>query len=261
MKFRSKILFQPSFHESLELVLTNETISLEIIPRKIATDFLESKAKLSVQEYKQLKEYKLLNEQSEKRRWKESSSIDSKELTSIKSILMELVNQQEQDDRMILDGIIVNCEVETSANTSFFSFHSPDESMKSYKLSEKLFELCFKKIKSEKAIEALEKVEGYFGFYPSWKITNTNPFTCRIHGSLSIHDQKQLEHFFESFGTKREILMDFRNFEGMGTILYDSFRKLNSQVLNLTWMIKKENDWVKKQLIEIGISENDIIEK
>lgn len=261
MKFSSKILFQPSFHESLELVLTNNVVSLEILPRKIATDYLESKAKLSVQEYKQLKEYKFLNQQSEKRRWKESSAIDLEEITSIKTILLELQLQQEPDDRIILDGIIVDCEVETDTNISSFSFHSPDESMKSYKLSEKLIELCFKKFKSEKAIEAIEKVEGYFGFYPSWKITNTDPFTCRIYGMLGIHAQKQLEHFFDSLGSKQEILMDFLNFEGMGTILYDNFRKLNSQVPKLTWMIKKENDWVKKQLIEIGISENDIIEK
>ena len=69
MKFSSTILFQPSFHENLEVTLTNDTISLELIPNLLPISHLESKEKLTVQEYKQLKDYRIKNEKSEKRRW------------------------------------------------------------------------------------------------------------------------------------------------------------------------------------------------
>lgn len=261
MNFRSKILFQPSFHDNLEVVLTGKSISLELIPRQISITHLESKEKLSVQEYKQLKEYRNQNTKSEKRRWKEIHDLNSKETNNILPLIKDLALNKEVDDRIILDGIRVDCEFNNELISKNFNFHSPDSSIKSYELANQIIDLCFQKFKSSRAIKKIELVESYFGFYTPWKIVNTNPFTCKIHGRLSIHDQEALNQFIESILNQDKILMDLTNFEGMGSILYDSFRKLNTNIPSIKWLIREENNSLIKQLLEIGINQDEIIKK
>ena len=261
MNFRSKILFQPSFHDNLEVVLTAEHISLELIPQLISVVHLESKEKLSVQEFKKLKEYRNQNIRSEKRRWKETHDLTSKESNIIFTLIKDLVINKEVDDRIILDGIRVDCEFNNDLISEDFNFHSPDSSMRSYELANQIIDLCFQKFESSKALEAIELVERYFEFHSPWKIVSTDPFTCRFYGRLSIHDQEELNQFIESIENQDRILIDLSNFEGMGTILYDSFRKLNSNIPNINWLVQEENDWVIQQLLEIGIDQNEIIKK
>lgn len=261
MNFISKIIFQPSFHENLEVVLTERSISLEFVPSLVSIEHLESKEKLTVQEYKQLKEYRIQNKQSEEKRWKEVFDMDFEESSDILSLLKDLANNREVDDRMILDGIIVDCSFSNESFSNEFRFHSPESSMRSYDLANQVVDLCFEKFQSEKAIRAIERVERYFGFHPPWKITSESPLTYRIYGRLSAYDQEAIDTFFESLPKGQKVFMDFRNFEGMGTILYDSFRKLNSSVAEIEWLVEKENDWVIKQLLEIGIEEHAITKK
>ena len=261
MNFHSKILFQPSFDENLEVVLTGEYITLELIPQLISVVHLESKEKLSAQEFKELKEYRNQNIRSEKRRWKETHDLTSKESNIILPLIKDLVINKEVDDRIILDGIRVDCEFNNDLISEDFNFHSPDSSMRSYEFANQIIDLCFQKFESSKALEAIELVERYFGFHFPWKIVNTDPFTCRFYGRLSIHDQEELNQFIESIANQDRILIDLSNFEGMGTILYDSFRKLNSNIPNINWLVQEENDWVIQQLLEIGIDQNEIIKK
>ena len=259
MNFNSKIVFQPSFHENLEVTLTNDSISLELIPRLLPISHLESKEKLNVQEYKQLKEYRIKNEEFEKRRWKVNTSVTLEELKSIFSLLVDIANNKEVDNRAVLDGIIVNCQLVTESISTNFRFHSPERSMRSYELAKQIIELCFSKFGSQKVIDAVEQIESYFGFQSPWKITNTSPFTCRIYGRLSVYEKEGIETFFETIPMNQKLFIDLLNFEGMGTILYDCFRKLDSNYTDIDWLVKKENEWVINQLLEIGIDENRII--
>jgi len=259
MNFRSKILFQPSFHENLEVILTNDTISLELIPSLLPISHLESMEKLTVQAYKQLKEYRIKNEESEKRRWKETSNLTLEEVNSIFSLIEDIAYNKEIDDRIIVDGIIVDCQLETELMSTSFRFHSPEKSMRSYELTKQIIELCFAKFDAQRVIDAVEQIESYFGFHLPWKITNASPFTCRIYGSLSVYEKEAIEVFFKTIPTNEKLLIDLLNFEGMGTILYDCFRKLKSNSADIDWLVKKENNWVIRQLLEIGIDENKII--
>lgn len=227
MNFHSRMLFQPSFHNDLEVTLTNQTISIECIP--------------------------------EKSKWKESSYLKTEELNEIQSLLLDLATNKEVDNRLILDGIMVECEVDFGSGLKRFRFHSPEQSMRSHQLAEQLIRLCFEKFQSTKAIEILEQIEGYFSFSEHWKIIQSDPFTCKIHGSLCVYDQEGIAQFFESIKPQHNILVDLTNFEGMGTVLYDTFKQFNSEV-SAKWMVKQDNERVINQLTEIGILKDQIIE-
>lgn len=261
MEFYSKIIFQPSFDDNLEVVLTNHSITLVNQPHLISTEDLESKEKLSVIEYKHLKEYRSLNEKSALNQWNISCDLASEDYKDILILLIDLAKNSEIDNRFTLDGIIVECEINTESIARKFRFHSPESSMRSYKLANSIIDLCFKKYKSEKVTRSIENVEKYFGFNLPWKITNTLPLTLRIYGSLSSDYMDLLESFFMSVSHSDKLIVDLVNFQGMGTILYDTFRKLNSNIDDIQWVVKEDNVRVMGHLNDLGINKQNIVKE
>lgn len=259
MKFYSKIIFQPSFDDNLEVVLTNHSITLVNQPHLISIEDLEAKEKLSVIEYKRLKEYRSLNEKSALNQWSESCDLVTEDYIDILNLLIDLAKNSEIDNCFTLDGIIVECEINTESIARKFRFHSPESSMRSYKLANSIIDLCFKKFKFEKAIRSIENIDKYFGFNLPWKITNTLPLTLRIYGSLSSDYLDLLESFFRSISHSDKLIVDLLNFQGMGTILYDAFRKLISNIDVIQWVVKEDNVRVIGHLNDLGINKQDIV--
>lgn len=254
-----KILFQPSFHNEVEVVIKSETISVEVFPRLLSTEELENKLTRSVQDYLKLKEYKKLNKEAEKKRGYALCKIESKDFKKLWDVFYDLALNKEKPEYFVLDGVIGKGEVMMDDKVHSFEFHSPTPQMRSYQAIHHLMILCFNCFKDSKVIEALELVEVYFGFFPNWKIVEDIPLTCRIYGSLSSDASEELDHFFNGLPRVDYMVFDITNFEGMGTFLHDVFKRCISKQNKVEWKVNTNNKRVLTHLHEMGVLEENIL--
>lgn len=249
--------FYPSFHNSSTIKLNDDEISIEIHPDFQSYQGLDKKEKLKVAEYKRLKELKLYNENAQNQYWLEKVSIDLKvksALDDISDLAQDLLENPELDERILLDGINVKCTLKNGN----FSYRSPQNQSRTFELTNKSLSLLYRVLKSEQSINYLEKIEGYFDISLPWKISSKNPFIFRIYGSLSINEKEALEKEFKSFPNEA-LVLDFRNFESMGTALYQSFKFIKSK--NIIWLADINNGWTMKHLNGIGVERKNITDK
>lgn len=254
-----KILFQPSFHNEVEVVIKSETISVEVFPRLISTEELENKRTRSVQDYLKLKEYKKLNKEAEKKRGQAVCKIETKDFKELWDAFYDLAYNKEKPEYFVLDGVIGKGEVIMDADVKPFEFHSPNPQMRSYQAIYHLMILCFKCFKDSEVMEALELVETYFGFFPNWKIVEENPLTCRIYGSLSSDVSEELNQFLNGLPRVDYMVFNLTNFDGMGTFLYDTFKGFISRQNKVEWKVNTNNKRVLNHLKEMGVLEENML--
>jgi hypothetical protein len=260
------IHFQPSFHKESLVTFNNDQVSYEILPRLHDVSELESKEKLKVAEYLKLKEFRALNLEAEKERFKEKKQLQNDQLSAkreLEKLLLESIEKPEVDDRMILDGIIVKCALQKpNSEIQEIEFICPETGTKAFKIMEKVFSILNVNFQEGPILNMVESTQSYFGIGEQWKITNENPLTIRIVGRLSVYEEKPLHDFFESLLPNQIVVLDIRNLDGMGAILFECFQQLIQNMKAVFWWIHDpENAYLQQHFDKMGIPKTRIFKE
>jgi len=263
MKEKSEIVFEvcPSFHNYATIRITQRTVSIELLPRFKSLEGLDMKENLQVADFKKLKELISDNVQIKRNQHHtEEAQIELNKVIELKKAIHKILAVPEDDDRLLLDGIQVNCTYKNGKDFySGFKFSSPNHESRYYHLTKKLFDTLLESLKSVRSLDYVELIgSSYFGFYAPWKLVNADPPRVRILGSLSIHEKEHVESFFENLPANEHIVFDFTNFSSMGTRLFESFRKLEKRGFFIHWLLDEENEWVLNLIKEMNLDNNRV---
>ena len=157
---------------------------------------------------------------------------------------------------VMLDGISVKGVLVDSVGDRVFDFSSPRKGTINHNLMVVLYNLMYKAFTKPETINYLEQMEGYFSLGLGLKKLNESPLTYKIYGSISSNEEKELLVFFRSLPADKEIYFDMSNFDGMGTMFYESFKTLCERNREIYWINCSVS--AKKQLTDAGILSTSI---
>lgn len=155
-----------------------------------------------------------------------------------------------------LDGISVKGVLVDNIGEKVFDFYSPEKGTINLKFMSVLFKLMYSTFTKPETIYYLEQLEDYFAFGLLLRKLNESPLTYKIYGSISSDDEKKLSDFFRGLPTDKEIYFDMSNFNGMGSMFYESFKTLCQINRNIFWI--NCSDATKEQLTNAGIMPTSI---
>lgn len=150
-----------------------------------------------------------------------------------------------------LDGIGVEGVLVDNYNERSFNFRTPHRGSNDQKLISTLFKLMYKTFIKPETINYLEQLESYFPFGLGLKKLNESPLTYKIYGSITSNEADELSDFFRKLPIGKEIYFDMSNFNGMGSMYYESFKALYQRNRNIYWI--NCSDAAKKHLTKAGI--------
>ncbi len=184
----------------------------------------------------------------------DSAHLSSADLTLFFSKLdsIPVLKMRTKEQQLGTDGITVYNAISRDSVQNKFRFWSPRKhsSPQEHKLVEAVLGLARRKFTTQQEQEYFESLEQYFDFGLPCKIVSTNPFEVRMYGSLSSDEEKDLTHFVQQLPSNQPILIDMRNFEGMGTMFYPLFRRLLARNPRIVWVASKQS---LAQLQELGV--------
>ncbi|WP_299611361.1 hypothetical protein [uncultured Aquimarina sp.] len=268
-----KIKLKPSFHKFSSIILDENDIEYEIHPRLKDLNGLDKKDKLTTAEYLELKKLKSFNEEAEKERYSEKNNILDENISKklqIEELIIQIFEKPQIDKRAILDGIGIECSLSQSDSKSrIIEFRSPDIETREFEIIKNLFSILNDCFTSGPILNHLELIQGYFGIGKQWKITNENPLTIRLFGSLSIYEKDQLTEFFKTLKSNDLLILDLRNLDGMGSTFHECFKKLIDRMKVVYWLVEdRENELLNRHFDEMEIpsayiltNKEEIIEK
>ncbi|HAH22868.1 MAG TPA: hypothetical protein DCL77_03760 [Prolixibacteraceae bacterium] len=154
------------------------------------------------------------------------------------------------------DGIGVNGKLIRDNLTKKFKFWSPNKGTANDSLIVLLFKLMNRNLKEAKTVNYLEQLKQYFRFELGLKKLSDSPLTYKLYGSITAHEEDELNTFFKSLPLDSVLYFDMSNFDSMGTMFYPTFRALCERNKNIYWLNCSAG--ALKQLNEIGISPSRI---
>lgn len=160
-----------------------------------------------------------------------------------------------------LDGMEFRAEYSNAlGQPNFFSAdYFPIES-KQFKFAHEIFTLATEILEEPASIRVLEYIYCYLNLGLPIKYLGGNPYCVRFFGSMSSTVQESLKKMLDSLPDSVPLLMDMSNFDRMGTVLYPLFQSLleRRQLSKTAWWAS--SIYVKRQLLEIGISASQIFD-
>jgi hypothetical protein len=164
------------------------------------------------------------------------------------------VTTAREDKRLILDGVSLRCTVSENGTTAFHEFRCPENDTFELRLVTFLFEIAEQWTDDQLIVEYLELIEGYFFSKLPVKTFDENPYRIRIYGGWSIHEFDGLKQVLLEAATHDPVVIDMRNFDGIGTALYPCFDPLLT-AKNVSFLA---NDAALQCLIDVGIDDSTI---
>jgi len=130
------------------------------------------------------------------------------------------------------------------------SIHVPfrDKNPNHYICLDRLFEILEQSDSYEDQVY-FEKIKSYFDYGLPIKQINNDPKTFRVWGALTTNEEDELKKLTESINEDEFVIFDFRNYQGMGSLLYHYFIELNKRNENVYYVYDKE---IKEDLKYIG---------
>lgn len=155
-----------------------------------------------------------------------------------------------------LDGITIDFKYIEENKSNEFSFECPRKwNIQEHIVIRAIFDLINMSIKQTETINYIELLEGYFDFGLLLKHISDSPLEYRMYSHLSRNEATELRQFLSRLPNDKPIILDFRNFDRMGTMFYPDFKELIMRNSNIYWLA---NEYSIKQLREIGVSESRI---
>jgi len=198
-----KLEIHPSFLNSCYLEIHEQTLSIDIHPIR----------------------FMVVNE-TESKSWK--FPIEETYVKSLTILTQKIIEESKLDERLILDGVSLKCGVYTETSEVEYKFRCPEFNTKELELVLKYFDLISNLKIDTDLINYFELLEGYFGNKLPVKEFDEQPYRLRIYGSLSIYEMEGLKEVINRVCQNENInlVIDMRNFQGMGTALYECFEPL-----------------------------------
>ncbi len=149
-------------------------------------------------------------------------------VADIKRLAERIVSIGLVDTRWILDGVELTCSVENSGQLRTHKFRCPKPKTDELDLVINFVNLAQRLDHNERFINYIELIEGYFLIKRVFKVTEGDAYVIRLHGSLTSDDKSEVSRLFQEAISKENVCIDMTNFEGMGTIVFDCFKVLES---------------------------------
>ncbi|MCY1071811.1 hypothetical protein OV090_44110 [Nannocystis sp. RBIL2] len=249
---RHQVLFQPSFHsESLltvELLPDATTVHLRVFTDSLwgalagNADLRDARSPAELAELVAL----VLPPHSD-----HSAVLGSESVAQLRhDLARDLPGLSVPDDRRGCDGIGLRVAVTTAdAPPARFEAWSPDAGLPAHAYFATLHRLATE-VLDDPARTALEQLHGYLDLGPPLRDRGGSPRRLQIFSRLSSSEERVLGDFFFSAGDDEPVVVDMRNFEGMGTMLYPLFRWFSERPGPTLWVASK---FARRQLREAGI--------
>ena len=177
---------------------------------------------------------------------------NSEEINVIENLTKKVIDGATVDNRIILDGVGLKCTIVENGITKQHEFRCPEYGSTELKLVNYFFDLVQKSIREQSFTNYIELLEGYFSNNLPVKIFEEEPLRFRIYGTLSIYEKEGLTKAINEILGKDEITIDMTNFVGMGTILYECFKPLNS----INKLIFLANESALRHIEAMGFNRN-----
>lgn len=239
----TKLDIFPSFEDAcvFQLIQTPKSNSLHFTIKKKFNEFLFLAGKQD------------LSELSNPKTWKVEVNAEAAE----KIILLteEIIQNPHNDNRLILDGVMLTCAIAESDNSEIkkeHTFKCPEDNTNELKLVWFYFELANELIKDAHFTNYFELIEGYFYSKLHCKEFEGQPYRFRMYGGWTISEKEALTEILLRLSQKPELLIDMTNFRGMGTALYACFQPLFC-MKNVRFVV---NEGAYKQVKEMGFKGN-----
>lgn len=158
----------------------------------------------------------------------------------------------EPDPRRGLDGVSLVIEITVAGGpTRTIGAWSPESGEARHTYVTALYGLAVAALADELAQATLERLHGYLDLGLPLREDPGPPRRVRIFGRLSSSHEKALAQRFDAIAADVPLLVDMRNFEGMGTLLYPLFRRVDRRE-RIAWLCSRA---AERQLAEAGIAE------
>ena len=174
-------------------------------------------------------------------------------------LLGALAIKQDGPPSIGLDGIEVHGNLKMTASPDVnFSFSSPERAHqpRDFAVVESVFLLLESTTPSCLLNTYLEQLAAYFPFGIKVRRFAGPPLTLRVYGSLTIDDIDDFDRIVDSLPSNVPLVkrdMDMTNFNGMGTLLYESFGPLLSRSPAVEWKVSPQ---AARQLREVGVADS-----
>lgn len=147
---------------------------------------------------------------------------------TLQLMTQQVVDEAREDKRLILDGVSLAARYKVAGVTREHHFRCPEENSTELALVLCILDELNRVANDERLISYLELLEGYFQAERIGKIFAENPLRLRIYGNLSTSEQKELEALIGEVAGQPALVLDLRNFKGMGTALLPCFAPLKA---------------------------------
>ncbi|MBL9107520.1 MAG: hypothetical protein JNL82_41925 [Myxococcales bacterium] len=156
------------------------------------------------------------------------------------------------DDRRGCDGITLRVAIhEHGADPRRHEAWSPDADMPAHAYFAAVHALALASLTDATALLRLEQIHGYLDLGLPARDRGGYPRRLRIFSRLTSGHEKPLAEFFAVADPSQAVVVDMRNFEGMGTVLYPVFRRFARRPGALAWAV---SPIARRQLRDAGIT-------
>jgi hypothetical protein len=160
------------------------------------------------------------------------------------------------DDRRGTDGVGLYVAVTTAdAPPQRFKSWSPDADIPAHAYFATLHRLASEVLLADAAQAGLEQLHGYLDLGLPLRDHGGAPRRLQIFSRLSSTYERGLAALFAAPAADEPVVVDMRNFEGMGTLLYPLFRRFSRRPAPLAWAVSAI---ARRQLREAQIPETQL---
>lgn len=153
---------------------------------------------------------------------------------------LEVSGLDAPDDRRGLDGITIISEfTEGDAPPRRLSWWSPEPGMAAHSYMAALHAAATAALREELSHQTLERVFVYLALGLPARDHGGSPRRLQIFGRLSSSQEAQLERLFAAVAADEAVVVDMRNFGGMGTLLHPVFRRFSRRAGPTAWAVSK----------------------
>lgn len=160
------------------------------------------------------------------------------------------------DDRRGTDGVGLYVAVTTpGAPPQRLESWSPDADIPAHAYFATLHRLASETLLGDAAQTCLEQLFGYLDLGLPLRDHGGAPRRLQIFSRLSSTYEKGLADLFAGPAEDEPVVVDMRNFEGMGTLLYPLFRRFSRRPGPVTWVVSRIG---RRQLREAQVPETQL---
>lgn len=161
------------------------------------------------------------------------------------------------DDRRGLDGISLHVAIADADAFQCFAAWSPDRDMPVHAYFAAVHALATEVLAAADAQRRLEQLHGYLALGLPVRDRGGYPRGLQIFGRLSSSDEAALVAWLAAVDPAAAVVVDMRNFEGMGTLLYPVFRRFARRPGPLAWAV---SPIARRQLREAQVPADQLLD-